>query len=95
MRRSKARITITLDRDQLRAIRAAVRSGRADSVSGFVSGAVARETEALARLEAGRAAVAAYEAEFGAFTHEELERHVRLDRARATRVRARRTNKTG
>jgi hypothetical protein len=90
MRRSKARITITLDRDLLKAARAAVHAGDAESLSSYVNLALAQKTEESRRRLAARKAIADYEAEFGVITKDEMELQRRLDRAAAIRVRAKR-----
>ena len=95
MRPRKARVTLTIDRDILRAGSAAVRSGRADSLSGWVNAALTKEVAEERRVAAAWEAIADYEAEFGVITAEEMERQARIDRARAIRVRARRGRKAG
>lgn len=95
MRSRKVRITITVDRELLRVAKAAVRAGRADSLSGWINQALTREAVEERRRAAAWAAIADYEAEFGQITAEDMERQYRIDRARATRVRPRKARRTG
>lgn len=85
----KQRLTVTVDPDLVEAGNRAVASGAADSMSAWVSAALAdraRRDRQLARL---RDAVAGYEAEFGEITAEELAAQRRADRADAVVVRGR------
>lgn len=79
---------MTVDSEILAAAAAAVREGRADSVSAWVNEALIERAAKERRLAAAAAAIAAYEAEFGAFTDEELAEQERADRDAAARVRA-------
>jgi hypothetical protein len=83
----KGRITITLDRALIEAANAEVKEGRADSLSAWIGRAVLEYLESERRFAAMARAVAAYEAEFGAFTPEELEEQERKDRRNAIVVR--------
>jgi Arc/MetJ-type ribon-helix-helix transcriptional regulator len=85
----KVRVTLTLDREIVLAAHEAVAAGRAGSVSAWVASALDAHIERERRRDALRDAVATYEAEFGAFTPEELEEQARVDRARAIVVRPR------
>lgn len=89
----KRRITVTVDDAVYRAALLAVKSGRAESVSGWVNHALARQRENDERLANLRELVEEYQAEHGAFTAEELEEQERLDREAAAAVRARRPHR--
>ena len=84
----KQRLTISLDQGLVDAAAAAVASGRADSVSAWVSDALAERVANERRLDALGVAIAAYEAEHGVITDEELADQVRRDRDAAAAVRA-------
>lgn len=83
----KVRLTVTVDADLATAAAAAVADGRAASVSAWVNEALATKAEDARKLAAMREAVAAYEAEFGAFTPEEMAAGERRDREAADAVR--------
>jgi hypothetical protein len=85
---AKERLTISLDREILEAGAAAVAEGRADSMSAWVSDALADRIVRQRRLDAMADAIAAYEAEHGAFTDEELADLARRDRDAAAALRA-------
>jgi len=88
MTQRKHRLTVTVDPELVEAAHRAVASGSADSVSGWVSAALtdrARLDQQLARLGDS---IAAYEAEFGEITTEEIARQRRADRQHAVVVRA-------
>ena len=85
---AKDRLTISVDRAIIEAGAAAVAEGRADSMSSWVSDALTNRVAHERRLAAAAEAVAAYEAEFGAFTDEELADQVRRDRDSAAALRA-------
>ncbi|KAA0232186.1 MAG: hypothetical protein JJLCMIEE_03616 [Acidimicrobiales bacterium] len=90
MRAKKQRLTVTVDPELIEAGQQAVESGRADSVSGWVSAALdekIRRDRQLARLAA---AVADYEEEFGEITTEEILTQQRDDREDAVVVRGHR-----
>lgn len=78
---------MSVDAEVLEAAAAAVREGRADSVSSWVNGALRERAEKESKLAALRAAIADYEAEHGAFTDEEIEAAERAAREAAARVR--------
>lgn len=80
---TKARLTISIDPELLAAATEAVADGRAESVSAWVSAAMADRANRESLLVAGLAAVAAYEAEFGEITQEEMDEQERLDAAQA------------
>ncbi len=85
----KQRLTVTVDPELVDAGNRAVASGAADSLSAWVSAALAekaRRDHQLARL---RVAIAGYEAEFGEITAEEILAQERADREDAVVVRGR------
>lgn len=83
----KRRLTVTVDPDLIEAGNEAVSSGRADSLSGWVTTALAEKVARDAKFAALGDAIADYEAEFGNVTTEEIATQVRADRASATIVR--------
>jgi len=86
----KQRLTVTVDPDLVAAGTRAVAEGAAESLSGWVSTALAekvRRDEQLAHL---RAAIDDYEAEFGEITADEIAAQQRADREDAIVVRGRR-----
>jgi len=85
----KERLTVTVDAELVRAGNRAVRAGDADSLSGWVNAALAEHEERDRRRRALADAVAAYEAEFGVITDEEMEAQRREDEKNMIRVRAR------
>ncbi len=94
---TKKRLTVTVDDVLVTEGQRAVEAGRADSVSGWVNAALVEKIERDRRLASLADAIAAYEAEFGEITTEEIEAQRRLDRERATVVRGsgrRRTTKS-
>jgi hypothetical protein len=90
MGKRKERLTITVDADLVVAGNRAVRAGEADSLSGWVNDALAQREARDRRLRAMAEAVAAYEAEFGEMTEEELAAQRRADEKAAIVVRGRR-----
>jgi Arc/MetJ-type ribon-helix-helix transcriptional regulator len=86
----KERLTVTVDPELVEAGNRAVASGRAESLSSWVNGALAERAARERRLGALAAAITEYEAEFGEITAEELEVQRRADRRDATVVRGRR-----
>jgi hypothetical protein len=90
MSRSKARVTLTLDRGLVEAAGQAVRSGRAESLSGWVNQALSEKVIRERRLQGLSAAIAAYESEFGEITEAEMDAQRRADRRDALVVRGRR-----
>jgi hypothetical protein len=84
---SKERLTVTVDHDLVDAGNDAVAQGRAGSLSAWVNLALAERAAKDRRLRALGDAVAAYEAEFGAITADELRAQQRADRAAARVVR--------
>ncbi len=85
---SKQRLTVSVGPELAAAAAAAVREGRADSVSGWVSDALVEKVAREARLPALAEAGAAYEAEHGEISPEELADQARADRDAAAGVRA-------
>lgn len=87
MSERKERLTVTVDPALLRAAQEAVASGRADSVSAWVSRALSDRVEKERRLSAMAEAIAAYEAEFGVISDEEMAEQRRADRTSAVVIR--------
>jgi Arc/MetJ-type ribon-helix-helix transcriptional regulator len=83
----KERVTVTIDSDLVEAGSRAVKAGRADSLSGWVNAALVEREAKERRLRAMVDAVAAYEAEFGAISSEEMIAQDRADGASAVVVR--------
>lgn len=89
----KQRLTVTVDPKLVEAGNRAVAQGDADSLSGWVSSALAervRRDEQLAHL---RAAIADYESELGEITADEIGAQLRADREGAIVVRGRGTSR--
>ena len=84
---TKQALSATVDVDVLRAAEAAVREGRAPNVSAWVNDAMRRKMEHEARMRALDVFIAAYEAEHGAITDDEILEATRRTRARAVVVR--------
>lgn len=80
MRKTKQRLTVTVDGSLLKAANDAVRSGRATSVSAWVNLALEEHAAKERRLRAMADAVAAYEKEHGSISVEEIEKQRRSDR---------------
>lgn len=89
MAQRKERLTVTVDRALIQAGSEAVAAGKADSLSQWVNDALAERTAKERRLAAAREAIAAYEAEFGEITPEEMAARVREDQRSAVVVRGR------
>lgn len=87
MTAKKHRLTVTVDPELIDAGNRAVAGGEADSLSGWVSAALAEKVHRDRQLEHLRAAIADYEAEFGEITTEELVAGRRADREDAVVVR--------
>lgn len=83
----KQRLSASVDADLLEAGRAAVAAGNAGNLSEWVNAALRRQAEDDRRLQAAREFVAAYEAEHGKITDDEIEEATRRARARAIVVR--------
>lgn len=86
----KQRLTVTVGPELIEAGQRAVKSGAADSVSGWVGAALEEKILRDQKLSLLAAAVADFEDEFGEITAEEIAAQRRADRADATVVRGRR-----
>jgi Arc/MetJ-type ribon-helix-helix transcriptional regulator len=84
---AKTRPSATVDSDVLEAVQAAVSDGEAESVSAYVNDALRLQAEHDRRLRGIDDFIAAYEAEHGEITEEEMEAAYRRARARAVVVR--------
>jgi Arc/MetJ-type ribon-helix-helix transcriptional regulator len=80
---SKVRLSASVDADLIAAAEQAVARGRLESVSAWVNEALRSKAEQDRRLEALGAFVAAYEAEHGEITADEMRSAARRARARA------------
>lgn len=76
-------MTVTVDDALVRLGNAAVKSGRAPSLSAWVNTALVERAAKERRLAAMGEAIAAYEAEFGEITDDELVAQRRADRGAA------------
>lgn len=83
----KERVSASVDAELVEAGRAAVAAGHAPTLSAWINEALRRQSEHDRRLRALGQFVAAFEAEHGAFTDEEIEEATRSMRARAVVVR--------
>lgn len=83
----KQRLTITVDPELVEAGNRAVGAGEAGSLSAWVSSALTEKIRRDQRLGRLRAAIAAYETEFGEITADEIASLDRSDRERAVVVR--------
>ena len=86
-RRHKERLTVTVDPALVQAGNRAVRAGLADSLSAWVNAALAEQVAKDARRKAMDEAIAAYEAELGVITPDEVRAQMAADRRNARRVR--------
>jgi hypothetical protein len=93
MTQRKERVTITVDKALVRAANDAVRAGRAQSLSGWVSAAMEEHAAKERRLIALAAAVSEYESRHGQITMAEIDEQERLDRRKARVVRRRATTR--
>jgi len=84
----KERLTVTVDHAVVRAAKTAVARGHAPSLSGWVNVALAERVAKERRLRAMGDVIAAYEAEFGEISSEELDTQRRADRRAAVVVSA-------
>jgi len=91
MQPAKKRLTVTVDPHLVEAANRAVEAGDAESLSGWVSSAMSEKAQRDEKLALLRAAVAAYEAEFGEITAAEIAAVRRTDRSEAIVVRTRST----
>lgn len=85
--KGKQRLSASVDAELLAAGRAAVAEGRAESLSSWVSDALRLQADHDSRMRALDSFLAAYEAEHGVITAEEMNEAARRARARATVVR--------
>ena len=91
----KRRLTVTVDPDLVEAGNRAVAEGRADSLSGWVSTALADKVHRDRQLAHLRAAITDYEAEFGEITVDEIAAQQRTDREDAVVVRGQASLRAG
>lgn len=84
---TKSRLSVTVDADLVAAVHAAVAAGPAESMSAWVSDALRLKLEHDRRLRGLDDFIAAYEAEHGEITEEEMEAAERSMRQRAIVVR--------
>jgi Arc/MetJ-type ribon-helix-helix transcriptional regulator len=85
---SKQRLSVSVDAALLRAAEEAVERGRAPTLSAWVNEALRLELERDRKLEALSEFVAAYEAEHGVISPEELARSVRASVASSRAARS-------
>jgi Arc/MetJ-type ribon-helix-helix transcriptional regulator len=83
----KRRVTVTVDDELLSGATAAVASGRAESVSAWVSDAMTARLERDRRLDALGQLIADYETRNGVITDDELAEQALADRDAAALVR--------
>ena len=83
----RERLSATVEAELLAAGRAAVAEGRAESLSAWVNDALRRHAEHDRRMQALDAFLAAYEAEHGEITEEEVREAERRSRSRAVVIR--------
>ncbi|MCL2092191.1 MAG: hypothetical protein FWH11_13490 [Micrococcales bacterium] len=88
---TKRRVTITADTEPLAVGQQAVADGEYGSLSEWANAAMTEKVTRDARLRALRDAIAAYEAEHGVITDEEITAQVRADQEAAIVVRGHRT----
>ena len=86
---------MTVDPELVQAASRAIADGDAASVSGWVSAALAEKVARDRKLAQLQLAVAAYEAEFGEITPEEMASQGRADREDAVVVRGRKGARRG
>ena len=84
---AKARLSATVDADLIAASQAAVAAGGAESVSAWVNDALRLKIEHDRRLRGIDDFIAAYEAEYGEITDDEMDAAYRAARERAVVVR--------
>jgi Arc/MetJ-type ribon-helix-helix transcriptional regulator len=71
---AKKRLSASVDADLIEEAHAAVAAGRYPNVSAWVNEALKKHSDRQQKLEAMSEAIAAYEAEFGEITEEDMER---------------------
>lgn len=91
----KERLTVTVDPELIEEGYSAVAAGLAESLSSWVNAALAAKVSQDRKLRALAAAVAAYEAQFGEITADEVEAQRRADREAAVVVRGQRDASLG
>jgi len=84
---AKSRLSVTVDADLIATGQAAVAAGDAESISAWVNDALRLKAEHDRRLRGLGDFIAAYEAEHGEITEEEMDAAVRSMRERAIVVR--------
>jgi hypothetical protein len=84
---AKARLSVTVDADLIAASQAAVAAGEAESVSAWVNDALRLKVEHERRLRGVDDFIAAFEAEYGEISDEDMEAAYRAAKARAIVVR--------
>ena len=84
---AKSRLSVTVDEDLIAAGQAAVAAGEAETVSAWVNDALRLKADHDRRLRALDQFIAAYEAEHGEITEEEIDAAIRSMRERAIVVR--------
>jgi hypothetical protein len=84
---AKRRLSVTVDADLIEASQAAVAAGSAESISAWVNDALRLKVEHDRRLRGMDEFIAAYEAEHGEITEEEMAAAVRWAREHAVVVR--------
>ena len=84
---AKTRLSAAVDTHMLEAVQAAVAAGEAESVSAYVNDALRLKAQHDRRLRGIDDFIAAYEAEHGVITEEEMEAAYRRAKARAVVVR--------
>jgi hypothetical protein len=84
---NRERLSATVEAEWLAAGRAAVAEGRAESLSAWVNDALRRQAEHDRRMQALDDFLAAYEAEHGEITDEEIREAQRRSRSRAVVMR--------
>jgi Arc/MetJ-type ribon-helix-helix transcriptional regulator len=89
---AKIRLSATVDADVLESVQAAVAAGEAESVSAYVNDALRLKAEHDRRLRGIDRFIAAYEAEHGVITEEEMEAAYRRAKERAIVVRGNRVS---
>jgi metal-responsive CopG/Arc/MetJ family transcriptional regulator len=84
---AKSRLSVTVDADLIAASQAAVAAGETESVSAWVNDALRLKVEHDRRLRGIGDFIAAYEAEYGEITDQEMDAAYRAMKGRAIVVR--------
>lgn len=92
---AKRRLSSTVDADLVEAGQAAVEAGEAENLSAWVNDALRQKVDHERKLRALGEFIAAYEAEHGEMTDEEMDSAVRRMRQRAIVVRGDATSGNG